>query len=48
MKSRSAILGLVQAKIRLRHYAFSTEQVMLPSARMPPVFEVVARLSVPG
>jgi integron integrase len=26
MKSRSDILGLVQAKIRLRHYAFSTEQ----------------------
>ena len=26
MKSRSEILKLVQAKIRLRHFAFSTEQ----------------------
>lgn len=26
MKSRSDVLRLVQAKIRLRHYAFSTEQ----------------------
>lgn len=26
MKSRSEILKLVQAKIRLRHFAFSTEE----------------------